>query len=65
MKITWDGETRQTNYGTFSKDDVVDLPKEVAEDFIGQGLASSTKITNYDDAERGKPPVRKRKTKEE
>jgi hypothetical protein len=58
MKIKWGEQTRHTNYGTFKSGDIRDLPKEVAEDFVAQGLATFTKITEYD-----KP--KKRKTKEE
>jgi len=58
MEIIWGKETRQTNYGTFKNGDIRDLPKEVAEDFVAQGLATFTEITEYD-----KP--KKRKTKEE
>ena len=61
MYIKWGKETRKTNYGTFKNGDIRNLPKEVAEDFVNQGLATFTKITEYDEEK----PIRKRKTKEE
>jgi len=65
MKIKWGRQTRSTSYGEFKDGDEIDLPKEVAKDFINQGLASSTKQTEYDDPVEEKPPIRKRKSREE